>query len=70
MLSKIRGFHDGDYEEWRFLGCYAVSLVRTDVSEEATVSIIRMEEMSELETLAVVKNLSTLRRKAVSWLVT
>jgi hypothetical protein len=47
-----------------------VALVRTDVSEEATVSIIRMEEMSELETLAVVKNLSTLRRKAVSWLVT
>jgi hypothetical protein len=21
---KISGFHGGDYEEWRLLGCYAV----------------------------------------------
>jgi hypothetical protein len=24
---KISGFHGGDYEEWRFLGCYAVWLL-------------------------------------------
>jgi hypothetical protein len=26
-LCKIWGFHDGDYEEWRLLGCYAVWLL-------------------------------------------
>jgi hypothetical protein len=24
---KISGFHGGDYEEWRLLGCYAVWLL-------------------------------------------
>jgi hypothetical protein len=27
MLCKIRGFHGGDYEEFRLLGCYAVWLL-------------------------------------------
>jgi hypothetical protein len=27
MLCKILGFHDGDYEECRLLGCYAVWLL-------------------------------------------
>jgi hypothetical protein len=27
FLCKIWGFHGGDYEEWRFLGCYAVCLL-------------------------------------------
>jgi hypothetical protein len=31
-----------DYEECCLLGCYAVSLVRTDVSEERSASIIRV----------------------------
>jgi hypothetical protein len=26
-LCKICGFHGGDYEEWRLLGCYAVWLL-------------------------------------------
>jgi hypothetical protein len=26
MLCKIWGFHGGDYEEWRLLGCYAAWL--------------------------------------------
>jgi hypothetical protein len=25
--SKTRGFHGGDYEEWRLMGCYAVWLL-------------------------------------------
>jgi hypothetical protein len=27
MLCKISGFHGGDYEECRLLGCYAVWLL-------------------------------------------
>jgi hypothetical protein len=27
LLSKIWGFHGGDYEEWRLLGCYALWLM-------------------------------------------
>jgi hypothetical protein len=26
-ICKIRGFHGGDDEEWRLLGCYAVWLL-------------------------------------------
>jgi hypothetical protein len=26
-ICKIRGFHGGDYEELRFLGCYAMRLL-------------------------------------------
>jgi hypothetical protein len=25
--SKISGFHCGDYEDWRLLGCYAILLL-------------------------------------------
>jgi hypothetical protein len=32
-MQDVR-FHDADYEEYRLLGCYAVTLVIVDVSEE------------------------------------
>jgi hypothetical protein len=35
-------------EEWRLLGCDAVALVRTDVSEELSASIIRLTRIGEL----------------------
>jgi hypothetical protein len=50
-------------EECRLLGYYAVCLLRTDVSEERSASIIRVIRMSELgTTLAVTSNRRTLRR--------
>jgi DNA-binding TFAR19-related protein (PDSD5 family) len=43
-----------------------VALVRTDVSEELSASIIRMTRIGELETsLAVNRNLRTLRRNTL-----
>jgi hypothetical protein len=33
-LYKIRGFHGGEYEKCRLMGCDAVWFVRTNVSEE------------------------------------
>jgi hypothetical protein len=32
------------------MGCYAVSLIRTDVSEECIAPIIKVTRISELET--------------------
>jgi hypothetical protein len=60
---KIWGFHSGDYEEWSLLGCYAVvALVRTDVSEELSASIVCVTRIGELgTTLAVTSNRRTLR---------
>jgi hypothetical protein len=43
-----------------------VALVRADVSEELSVSIIRVTRISELGTLAVTSN----RRGQISWLQT
>jgi hypothetical protein len=43
-----------------------VALVRTDVSEESNVSIIRVTRIGELGTLAVTNNCSTLRRLLVT----
>jgi hypothetical protein len=60
-LCKIWGFHSGDYEERRLLGCDAVLLVRTDVSGESVTSIIRVKRFSELGTLAVTSNRSERR---------
>jgi hypothetical protein len=38
---RFEVFNGGDYEEWRLLGCYAVwLLLKTDVSEEPSASII------------------------------
>jgi hypothetical protein len=51
MVCKICGFHGGDYEERCLLGCYAVALVRTDVSEEGISSIIRVTKIGELGTM-------------------
>jgi hypothetical protein len=36
--------------ERRLLGCYAVSLVRTDISEELSAYIISVTRIGELET--------------------
>jgi hypothetical protein len=66
MLCKICGFHGGDYEECRFLRCYA-ALITTDVSEEPSASIIRMTRINEQgTTLAVTSNRRTLRRNSTS----
>jgi hypothetical protein len=46
-----------DHEELCLLGCYDVSLVGTDVSEELSASIIRVTRIGELgTTLAVTSN--------------
>jgi hypothetical protein len=67
MLCKIWGFHGGDYEECRILGCYvSVDLVRTDVSEESIASIIRMKRIGELGTLAVTRNWNA-PRECTNW---
>jgi hypothetical protein len=52
------------FEEWRLLGCYAVwLLLRTDVSEELSASIIAVTRIGELgTTLAATSNRRTLRR--------
>jgi hypothetical protein len=48
-LWKILGFHDGDYEECRLLGCDVVFLLlRADVSEYFFASIIRVKRISHL----------------------
>jgi hypothetical protein len=43
-----------------------VALVRTDVSEERTASIISVTRIGELGTLAVTSNRRTLRRNTVT----
>jgi hypothetical protein len=43
-----------------------VALVRTDVSEEPSASIIRVTRIGELETLAVISNRRTLRIYTIS----
>jgi hypothetical protein len=55
MLCKIWGFHGGNYEELpssRMLRCLV--LVRTDVSKEHSVYIIRLTRMDELGTMLTV----------------
>jgi hypothetical protein len=42
QLCKIGGFHCGDYDEYR-----RVALVRTDFSEEHTISNIRVKGIRE-----------------------
>jgi hypothetical protein len=44
---------------------HRVALVRTDVSEEPSASIIRVTRIGELGTLAVTSSLCTLRRKTL-----
>jgi hypothetical protein len=43
-----------------------VALVRTDVSEELSASIIRVTRIGELGTIAISNNRSTLRRNTLS----
>jgi hypothetical protein len=55
IQCKIWSLHGGDYEECR------LALVRTDVSEENSASIIRVTRIGELETtLAVTSSMSRL----------
>jgi hypothetical protein len=50
-----------EWAEWHLLGCYAVWLLRTDVSEELSASFIRVTRIGELgKTLAVTINRRTL----------
>jgi hypothetical protein len=59
---RFEALHGGDYEEWRLLECYAVTFVRTDVSEELSASFIRVTRIGELAaTLAVTSKRRTLR---------
>jgi hypothetical protein len=54
---KICGFHGGGYEEWSSGMLRRVALVRTDVSEEISVSLIMVTRIGELgTTLAVTSN--------------
>jgi hypothetical protein len=47
---RILGFHGGDYEECRLLGCGAVwILVKTDVSGKPVASIFTEEKILERE---------------------
>jgi hypothetical protein len=55
-LWKIWVFHGGEYEECRLLGCYAVWIVRTDVSAESSASIIKVTRIGELGNLTVTSN--------------
>jgi hypothetical protein len=47
------------FKKWRPLGCYAVWLVRTVVSEELSASVIRDTGISELGTTSVRRLLVT-----------
>jgi hypothetical protein len=50
ILCEISGFQSGDYEEYRLLGCGAVSLLcKTDVSEELIASFFRIEKSASKE---------------------
>jgi hypothetical protein len=57
MLCKIWGFHSGDYEECRLLGCCSVWLLRTDVSEERIAYIVtpKMEAMRSSDTSVLIR---------------
>jgi hypothetical protein len=61
---KIWGFHGGDYEEYRLLGCYAMlAFVETDVSEDRMAPIIEVARFSHLgTTIAVINNRCRLRK--------
>jgi hypothetical protein len=48
---------------------HRVALVRTDVSEECSASIIKVTRMGELGTLAVTSNRRTQRRNTCYWLL-
>jgi hypothetical protein len=49
-------------EECRLLGYYSpVAIVKTDVSEELSASIIKVTRIGELRTLAVTSNRCTIR---------
>jgi hypothetical protein len=61
MICKIGGFHGKDYEECSGL-LRSVVLVRTNVSDECSASIIRMKRIGELGTLAVTSNRRKPRR--------
>jgi hypothetical protein len=55
-LKDLRGFHGGDYEEWRLLGCivflHSMSrlLVTANVPSSPILVTLMMEELSSSET--------------------
>jgi hypothetical protein len=53
---KILGFHDGDYEEWRLLGCYAVGSCKRGRSR--ILVTLMMEALSFSET-SVLRNVGS-----------
>jgi hypothetical protein len=56
-LFELISVSFSETEECRLLGCDTVwSCIRTNVSEERIVSIIRVKRISELGTLAVTSN--------------
>jgi hypothetical protein len=48
-ICKIWGYHGGDYEDYRLLGCSAVYLVWTDVLEKRISSIFWVEKSAREE---------------------
>jgi hypothetical protein len=67
MLCKICCFHGGNCEECRLLGCYTLwLLLRTDVSEERSASIIRVARIGELEAMLAV-SISSQRESVASY---
>jgi hypothetical protein len=66
-MCKIWGFHGGDYEETASSGMLRrVVLLRTDISEEHSVSFIRKTTIGAGTTLAVTSNRLTLRAHSVT----
>jgi hypothetical protein len=61
--TKIWGFHGSDYRMPSSVMWHHVALIRTDITEKCTASIVRVKRITELETLAVTSNWSTLRRR-------
>jgi demethoxyubiquinone hydroxylase (CLK1/Coq7/Cat5 family) len=61
VLWKIWDFHSADYRMPSSKMLHRVAVVRADVSEECSASIIRVTKIGELGTLAVNNNWSILR---------
>jgi hypothetical protein len=54
VIKTNSGTQPAPFEEWCLLGCYAVWLIRTDVSEELSASFIKVTRIGELGTALAV----------------